>query len=205
MPSDVGDVLRIAVRQIGEDGEDIVNVYEAECTVAETDPDADILTTIAAYMDAAYAYLNSNLPAAQAPVDIKVDLIQLVGGVKQIVRNLGTISWGSSFNPSGSSDPSPSGVAAVVLLRTLVGKVFGRKFIGQLMEGNLIGNAYTGTLASAIASYAAEFLLAMAGPNTGTYVWGVLSTRTNQFERFVEAALSAFPGYQRRRRPGTGS
>lgn len=204
MPILQDEVMRIAVRQRAEDGQDIVNVYEVQAGADSADSNQTMLEAIRDHYDSAYSNLNSNFPEDQTPVDIKVDIIELVGGIKRIVRNIGTISWGSLFNPGGTSDNIPAGVAAVVLFRTIVGKVFGRKFLGQLMEGNVSGDSYSGTITAAIALYIADILSTFAFTGA-TCSPGVLSTREGSFLFFQEGELSQFPGYQRRRRPGTGS
>lgn len=199
-----GDILRIAVRQTGATGNDLVNVYHADVTAGAPATNADALTDIRDWIDSAYSSMNAVIHGSVNPLDIKVDKVQLVGGIIQLIENIGTISWGTLYNPAGSGDPLPSGVAGLVLLRTLVGKVFGKKFIPGMIEPQINGDTLQSTVLSALAAYALDFVVTYVG-SAISLDGGILSTRTNQFEYFVEADVSSIPAYQRRRRPGTGS
>lgn len=200
-----GEVIRCAVRQRSQYGTDIVNVFHFQNASSNSTPNTNVLSGIATYFETAYANLNNALPAAQAPVDIKIDVVELVNGIVQIVRNIGTTSWGGAFNPGAVSEGYALGVAVGIILRTLVGKVFGRKFIGQMTEGNITQNALsTGGATTEMTNFASA-ILADATLGTDAYHPGVLSTRTLSFEEFVEADIATEVFYQRRRALRSGS
>lgn len=206
MTVNVNEVVRAAVRQKSASGTDIVNVFHFGTGGSGSAADADVLTAIATWADALYAPLNAQIPGSQTPFDIKVDVVDLVGGVLSIIRNVGTISWGSTYNPSGSGESYALGVAIGVILRTLVGKVFGRKFIGQVSETTIAGNALaTGAPATAFASFLTLILDTIVIGGTFIMTPGILSTRTLGFEAFVQADLATEVFYQRRRAIRSGS
>lgn len=200
-----GEVIRCAVRQVSASGTDIVNVYHFQNVGSNDTPDANVLADMATYMDVAYANINAQVPGSQQPVDIKIDVVELIGGVVKIVRNIGTISWGVTYNPTGSGESYALGVALGIILRTLVGKVFGRKFIGQLSETTVNGNSLaTGTPTTNFTAFAAA-IVGDATLGADVYHPGVLSTRTLTFEEFVQADIATEVFYQRRRAIRMGS
>lgn len=199
-------VVRAAIRQKSADGTDIVNVFHFQAGGSGSAAAADVLSGLASWADALYATINGQVPGSQTPVDIKADIVELIGGVVKIVENLGTISWGVAYNPSGTGEGYALGVAIGIILRTLIGKVFGRKFIGQVSETTVNGNALaTGTPATAFAAFLGNILDTFIVSGTLVFTPGVLSTRTLGFEAFVEADLATEVFYQRRRAIRAGS
>lgn len=200
-----GDILRVAARMKSLSNTDIVNVFHFEAEGATPASEVDVMTSIVTWLETAYNDIEGQIPTNQTPYDVKIDMVHLVGGVVKILRNLGVVSWGGAFDPSGTGEAMPLGVAVLIILRTLVGKVFGRKFIGQVSEVTTAGNSLaTGAPATAFATFAAKLLLPITS-GTITLHPGILSTRTLQFERFTEADLATEVGYQRRRAIRSGS
>lgn len=198
------EVLRMAVRQKSNEGTDIVNVYHYKYD-GTGDTDAAALSAIAAHFDALYDEIEGQITGAQVPLDIKVDKVALVGGLLKIIENVGTTIWGSLYDPSGAGEAEPLGVCVLIILRTLVGKVFGRKYIGQVNETTIAGNSLaTGTPTTAFTNVLPNFLDLITTPN-GVLYPGILSTRTLQFEYFNSAAIATEVGYQRRRALRSGS
>lgn len=205
MPVSGGEVIRCSVRQSGPGGQDIVNVWHYLVAAASPIDEEVVMLDVASGMDQLYATISGQISNAQNPVDIKIDVVDYVGGVYTIIRNVGTIGWGSSYNPSNSSEIYAAGVAVLVLLRTLVGKVFGRKFIGVVGETTISNqNIATGDPASAFTAFIGK---ALEGFSTaaGEYLLGVMSDRLFDFALCHEVELATEVGYQRRRAPRSGS
>lgn len=182
-----------------------MNVWHYLVAAASPIDEEDVLADVAAGMDDLYATISGQITNAQSPVDIKIDVVDYVGGVYTIIRNVGTIGWGSSYNPSNSSEIYAAGVAVLVLLRTLVGKVFGRKFIGVVGETTISNqNIATGDPASAFNAFIAKALEGFSTVN-GEYLLGVMSDRLFDFALCHEVELATEVGYQRRRAPRSGS
>jgi hypothetical protein len=203
MPVNQDDVLRIAARQKDIHGSDIVNVYHLRQTSATPVTNSIALAEIKTFFEGAYSQLNGLLNTSLAPLDIKVDKIQLIGGALQIIENIGTTSWGGAYNPSGSGDSLPAGCAALVILRTAVGKVFGRKFINGVNEGNSDDGFLNAAIVSGLSAFAGALITPWAG--TMGFELGLLSTRTTVFQKFLGLLVADNIAYQRRRRPGKGS
>ena len=200
-----GEVLRLAVRCKRGDEADVVNVFHALADFTAPQPDLDVLLAAQSWMESTYAPIESYIPADQNPIDIKVDVIQLVGGLVKIVRNVGTVSWGGVFDPTGAGEGLPRGVAALVFFLTTVGKVFARKYLGTLTEAATAGDSIVAGLNTALGQFCTTILAGKTFKTTEKLEPGILSTRTLQFEPFQSARVRSRVGYQRRRAPGVGS
>ena len=186
----------------------MINVYEFKHEGTSPVDEADVLTAVAAYFDAAYDNIDSYVSNYVAPVDIKVDIVDVISGVKKVIQNVGTILWGSSYVPSASGDRIPNGVAALIKLFTLRGKTFGKKFIGVFTETNAAGNSPIAALQTALANMVADLLIDLVVDTTEDFAPGVLSVSAASpgvFYSFVEGAVNGLWAYQRRRQPGSGS
>ena len=204
MPLNAGDVVRVAIRQRGPQGQDIVNVvhYQADAEIGSSD--TEIMSAIINTADTAYAFLNYFTPATQRPLDIRADVVKVQGGQIVVVRPLGVASWGWNYNPQESGNPYAPMIAAGVLLRTLAPRVLGKKFIGALMETHLLDHGHLSPqLMAALAQYAARLLMPILLQG-GALRAGVLSKKIGQFVRFVEYEIKNVPFVLRRRRLGIG-
>lgn len=205
MPLNAGDIVRIAARMRGPQGQDIINVYHYRATNTISDTDDDIMDWIAGQMDRIYEIVETEFPSTSTPLDLKVDVVEMEDGKEKIVRNLGQQLWGVSFEPSGIGNVYAPGVAVGILLRTAVGKVFARKFIGPLMEatfgdhGRLDSSKIPGFLSMATR------MLESISLTGGQLEPGVLSKRLGGFAKFVFSELAAEAFYQRRRSIRMGS
>lgn len=205
MPVSDGEILRLAVRCKRSDEGDVVNVFHCRADLTAPQPDLDVLVAVQSWMESAYASIESHIPADQNPIDIKVDVIQLIGGVVRIVRNVGTISWGGVFDPSGAGEALPRGIAVLVFFLTTVGKVFARKYLGSLVESATAGDSIVGAVSTAAGQFVTTILAGKTFNVSEKLTPGVLSTRTLKFELFNSARVRSRVGYQRRRAPGVGS
>jgi len=206
MPVHQGDVLRVAARCKRGDEADVVNVFYLESS--QTDPslaNEDVLNAISAWLTNAYNDIESYIPSDQNPIDIRVDKVGLVSGLIKVLENVGTTTWGATFDPSGTGEGLPRGVAALVFLLTSVGKVFGRKYVGTLTEAASAGDSLVTGAITALGSWLTKMLTPVSVGAGNDLFPGILSTRTLGFERFVGGRVRGRVGYQRRRAPGVGS
>lgn len=205
MPVDNNEVIRASARQSGTSNQDIINVFHYQAAFASQQTDAAVLNGVLAHLDAAYTYLNSVLCSSYNPVDIKVDVVQLVAGVEEVVRNVGTILWTGTYNPAGSGDDLPPAASALVKLLTLVGKTYGRRFISGIRELNAVSGFIDSALQTALGNFAAHVITDYTISSGNSLTPGVLSKKSLAFERFVSAVVSAVVASQRRRKPYVGS
>lgn len=200
------EVLRVSVRFSDTQGNDHVNVFHFRALNTITDPDSTVLAAIAAWADATYSYMATNISNLVNEVDIKVDVVDFVGGVLTVVRNLGLTGWSMSTAPSAASDPMPPGVAALCKLLTGLGKVYGRKFIGMITENSGANGIISTSFQAQIANFAANFIAGITGVLTGGDLQaGVMSQKYTAFIPVTSYDVSDTIAYQRRRRQGTGS
>jgi hypothetical protein len=205
-----GDVLRVSVRAKSNSSKDVVNVYHYGQTGVCTATNEELLGFIEAHLGTAYANIEEWQAAAAVPYDVKVDRIEYSGGKIVIAENIGVIPWTTEYNPTGSGDAYAPAVSVLLILRTLVGKVFGRKFIGMLTESALTYIALqAGGVASSFADLIAGLLSSITDGGTGLDLTpGVLSTSAahyGEFLPFTSGEVASEPAYQRRRKVNVGS
>lgn len=205
MPLNADDIVRVAARLRGPQGQDIINVYHYRATDNIVDSDANILEGIANQMDRIYEVIEAEFPATSTPVDIKADVVRFQNGKEVIVRNLGSHVWGNTFQPSGVGNVYAPGVAVGILLRTLVGRAFARKFIGPLMEETFGDHGrLSSTKIPAFLTVVTRMLESISFTG-GRLQPGVLSKRALGFLTFTFGELAAEAFYQRRRSIRMGS
>ena len=205
MAMNAGDVIRASARfRLGAD-QDHVNVYYYRAVTAISWDDTVILQQVRDHLAGAYGDLHDKLTNRADPIDVKIDQVEFVGGVETIVRNLGTIPFTMTLPPSGTGEALPPGVAALVKFLTGVGKVYGRKFVGMLLESaQSNGSILAATLAN-LEQYAAKILAGIESGGSLLWETGVMSKKLGAFKEFTSYDASTNVAYQRRRRPGTGS
>ncbi len=199
------EYIRASARQTGVSGQDVIGVFMWRCQFAADQTESAVLAAVLAQVDAAYVYLNAVLSQNYNPLDIKVDVVAIVAGKIEVVRNVGSIAWTGSFNPAGNTDDLPPGACGYVKLLTDTGKTYGRKFISGLLETRSVSGFIDATAQTALASFAARvvtYYIMSAGNELHP---GVLSIRSLSFKDFTSAVVSSIVAYQRRRKFGVGS
>lgn len=200
-----GEILRVSARQSGTSGQDIVGVFHYLAQFAVDQADADVVAAILSHLDGAYTLLNSLIAGTYNPVDIKVDVVQIIGGIEKVTRNVGTTLWTGTFNPTGAGGDLPPGATALVKMLTGVGKTYGRKFISGILEGNSVSGFIDAALQTGLVNFAGAVRTAKVISAGNELLSGVYSFKSLSFKRFIEIAVSVGVAYQRRRRLGTGS
>jgi len=203
------EVIRCAVRQKTGALTDIVNVFEFKGQGGSPPSDAQVLTAVASYFDALYNNIETGIATAQVPYDIKVDVVEIIGGLKKIVRNVGTVGWGSLYNPSDAGSVMPPAVCCLVLLRTVVGKIFGKKYLGELGESVVSHYTFEAAFITVVNAFITAALASFATSGVVmNFLPGVLSVSVahmGEFLLFTDGEISPEPAYQRRRKLSVGS
>lgn len=199
------EIIRASARMTGTSGQDIIGVFMWRCDFAADQAESAVMAAVLAQVSAAYTYMNAVISQNYDPVDIKVDVVDIVAGKVQVTRNVGTIPWTGSFSPAGSTDDLPPGACGYVKLLTSVGKTYGRKFISGLLETRAVSGFIDATAISALANFAGRVILAYTVSASNTLVPGVLSLRSLDFKEFTAAVVSNVVAYQRRRKFNVGS
>jgi hypothetical protein len=116
------------------------------------------------------------------------------------------VPWTSLTAGGGGASSNAAGVALLIVLRTGISRVFGRKYLGGIITANIDTDGFwASALVTVGATFAAHLLGEfVGGTSTSTWLPGLIA-KTGQFWSFIEAIVSAIPAYQRRRRKGAGS
>lgn len=200
------DIVQASARFRNADGNDVVNVYNFFCDFAADQTDQDVFDAVDAYLTSVYTEFDANLDADFQPFDLKVDIVEFLGGAWKVVQNVGFGTWGSGISPTASGDALPPGVAVLIKLFTGLGKRTGRKFVGGVVEA--VCDSDGQVVSAALASFVAGFVklvtphVISAGNELVTMILGQADGATRNV---TEIAVSDVFAYQRRRRPGTGS
>lgn len=205
MPLNAGDVVRTAVRFADTQGNDHVNVWHWEASAAISDADAAIRAAIATWVENSYSALSANLSNLITELDVKVDVVDFVGGVITVIRSLGVEPFTLTTAPTAGADPMPPGVAALLKLLTGIGRVYGRKFIGMFTETSQINGILAAAFQTNLGTLGAAVLGGIGGLTGGVLNGGVLSEKLTSFVQFTGYDVSDVVSYQRRRRQGSGS
>lgn len=100
-------------------------------------------------------------------------------------------------------DISSYQTAALVTARTSVLRAIGKKFIPGISETRTVGGAIGSILATALLSYAADYITPVDDSAANTWVPGVVS-KNSAFAPFVSASVGTILSTMRRRKPGYG-
>jgi len=174
------------------------NVYYFRYDGALLAGDLIVMTDCASFLDAAYADLNAGISADYTYTQVRGF------NVTQNVP-MPTVSWPAQTSGGGGNVSTAAGVAMLVLFRTGISRVFGRKYIGALISNDLdTDGMLTTSLVTLGTVFAANFLQSFTGPTSlAQFLPGIISS-TGQFWGFIESVVTNNPAYQRRRRKGRG-
>lgn len=202
------EIVRVTCRFKNQDSGDIVNVWHFRIVTAPSTDDNDVADELTTFLDTLYSNAAAAMTSKTDPYDIRFDIVAYSGGKETLVRNIRTDSWTLTTPPSSTGDGLPMMDAAVINFRTAYPKVFGRKYMGAISEGNQADGVLTGGAVTIWDALAADLIGGVAGA-VGTYVTGVISPKVgpsfNYFASFVGYVVNAVMGTQRRRRKNRGS
>lgn len=202
------DILRVSCRFKSTEAGDIVNVYHLWIISGGPFADDDVVTDIETWLSALYATVATQIPANVDPYDLRVDLVELNGGLEKVIRNVTTKTWTLTSPPSSGSEGLPLTTAPIVNLRTVFPRVFGRKYLPPANETRQANGVLDSTMLTALANFAAYLIADYTGA-TVTFRSGVLSVKAGPaakyFAAFVGSVVNAVLGTQRRRRQNVGS
>jgi hypothetical protein len=180
------------------EGNAIENVYHFRVETAGNGNDQDLMTDIAQWLDDAYDHLAPNTSSNLTYVEIR-------GFNVTDLTPMPTVAWPSQTVGGSGSSALPLGTALLVLFRTGISRVLGRKFLGGLTEDSNSDGAFDSGMVATAAAYAAELLASVVGAETGSsLVYGILRAGGTVLADVITAVADSEPGYQRRRRRGRG-
>jgi len=198
MPNvNTNDRVRATAVLLGPSGE-VQNVYYFRFQGVIPAGDLLVMADLADFLDGVYTDINLGIAGNYTYTEVRgFNMTQNVP--------MPTVSWPNLTTGGGSGGVSPSGVALLVILRTGISRVFGRKYFGGIIDGNIDSDGFwVSGLVSAGITAAGQLLTTFIGSTTlATYLPGII-TSTNTFLGFISAVVTNNPSYQRRRRKGRG-
>lgn len=191
------DRIRATAVLLGPAGE-MQNVYYFRFQGVVPAGDLLVMADLADFLDNAYSILNASVSSDYTYTEIR--------GFN-VTQNtpMPTVAWPSLTAGGGGASSIPAAVSLLIIFRTGISRVFGRKYIGGMHEGNVDGDGFwVSGLVTVGTTFAAEFLSTFIGTTTlATYLPGIITT-TNTFLGFIASVVTGNPAYQRRRRKGRG-
>jgi hypothetical protein len=168
--------------------------------VAIGSTDADAVTDWAAHLDALFGELLFEMHDLSPP--LRFELYRLIG-----TKWTWVTGGEPSFVPVGSAEITAHGIAALIVARTAVSKVRGRKFIPAMTEGNIAEGLFSVSTIAALAAAAAIYALPFDSVTEDSeWTSGVYSKILTTFVPFIPTVIiSSIPSYQRRRKPLVGA
>jgi len=200
------EVIRCSARFVDTNGSDNVNVWYFELDLAAPQSDAAVFAAVDAYLTSVYTEFDTEMRSGTGKIDLKVDVVTWQNGKWEVTHNVGLQGWGAGITPSAAGDALPPGVAALGKLYTGAGKHIGKKFFGTLTEaasdvgGNIVGAAAT-KITTGLTKLLTPYIISAGNVLLAT----VVDHLTGEKRSVIEIGVGGNFGYQRRRRPGTGS
>lgn len=202
MTISTGDILRLVLTYLWDDGNVVQNVYNAVVTGGGGPwDDDDIMGDFANWHgdmnDELTSFLASELSGSQKigyvydAIDDDWDEIATQNMVKEF---------------TGATDELPRGAAALLNARTTDPDTNGKKYIGGTIEGMLENGLWSAAMLAALVGYGGEWVTAFVGPASGAdYTPGIWSPTNTVFTAMSGTVIiPTMPAYQRRRKRGVG-
>jgi hypothetical protein len=162
--------------------------------------DEDAVTDWAAHLDNLFGELVFEMHDLSPPTTF--ELYRLIAG------KWAWVTGGEpTFVPTGTAEIVAHGIAALIVARTAISKVRGRKFIPAMTEGNIEEGIFTSSTVASLVSAAAIYALPFDSVTEDSdWVSGVYSKVLSTFIPFIPTVIiSNIPSYQRRRKPLVGA
>lgn len=205
----VGDKLRVTARFKHPVSGDVVNVWHLQASVpwVGTPTTAAIMAAVQEWLNVMYSAITNELATALEPYDFRVDKVDLIAGEETVTEVIGVATFYLDTPPGGTGDSLPPQDAAIINFRTLIPRVFGRKYLGPIVESRAADGFLLSTALTNLGTMIANCLAGAAVPSVGTLVAGVLTSKAagDYFAEFTEGLVNSIFGTQRRRRINRGS
>ena len=198
MTINTNDVIRASAIMRLSNADDIVNVFHVEAQTVGAELQIDLRADIATYIESIYLEFDQEIHTS-----VSFDTIELFNVTDGNPEP--SVGWPTLVAGLKVDDPVPDGVAALSIGRTGVSRVVGKKFWPIATEGDLIGGTWIAGYLTLIDNANAKWIAPFTGASGVTWDPGVFSRVAALFRPFTEAASSAVPAYQRRRKRGVGS
>lgn len=203
-----GDILKVVLDQTGPDTVICQNVYyfQLDDPVPDNPTNAQILNALDNEITALGNTVDQLIHSDYSWDEIKVDRIEWQTDHWETVENLGIKDISVAGTAVGGA--APHGVAVILTGNTSVPRTRARKFLAGFSEGEMANSTLSGTVLTALALFAAEWLTAETVTGSAELipiVVGQSGPEAGVALALASIAANAITGYQRRRKPGVGS
>lgn len=204
------DIVRASVRFKDSNAGDVMNVFHWRYDVLTgTASDTQVMDALDAEIEALYTTIRTILSNTMDPFDIAYSVVDNQGGAFETTKVLGTRNFTMATPPNSTGDRLPPMDAAIVSARTLIPKVFGRKFLGILAEVDQQHGILTSAAVTLLGNFAGRYVSLTLVDTVGQLVPGVPSLKAGidkaWFAHFLAALTTEIIATQRRRRKGVGA
>ena len=193
-----GDVIRVTAGLKFQTSHDVQNVFHCDCVNDNSASQTDLRDDLADYLETVYDSLISGFID-----DTTFDGIDIFNVTQDNPEP--SVAWPTLTVGGSSGESLPEGVAALVLGRTAVSKVQGKKYFGVYDESAITDGVWNSGALTNLGLAAADYITPFTGGSGATWDPGVFSRATMAFTPFSEASVNNVAAYQRRRKRGVGS
>lgn len=197
-----GTVLKVVITNLWTDGNVIQNVFNAVVTGGGAPWDsADIVEDAISWAEDLFFNITS---ATSDEIDGSQVQVYEYDSVDDDWDEVGSGAF--TWNPTGSSEQVPRGVAALINLKTTDPDVSGKKYIAGGTEANLEDGLWSAAYLATLLSLAVDWYAGFTGTDSGaTWSPGVWSVVGTVFKlALAQVVIPTIPAYQRRRKRGVG-
>jgi hypothetical protein len=198
----VGDILKVVTIMSWLDGNIMENVFALEI-IGSGGPfdDLDVVDDMVDYADEMYTNINAHISNNVDGSEVKV---YVYDAGDDDFDEVGSAIWG--WDPIGTQENMPSGVALLLNCRTTDPDVNGKKYLGGVTEEALSDGILVAGLITTMAAFSVDWVSDFIGATSGAeFLPGVWSpTRTAFVPMSGTVFIPSVPAYQRRRKTGVG-
>ncbi|GAH44247.1 unnamed protein product, partial [marine sediment metagenome] len=198
----VGEILQIVAVLQWLDGDIFQNVFNAVISGSGGPYDeADVVDDMEEWLDDMFANM---VARTSDECDGSECRVYVYDPIDDDWDEVGTNAW--VFNPTGSGDQLPRGVAGLINCKTTDPDVNGKKYMGGGGESATIDGVFQAAYLTDMALMAVDWLTPFVGSTSGAdFTPGVWSpTRSNFYPMSGQSVIPSIPAYQRRRKQGVG-
>lgn len=197
-----GDILKLVVQAVLDDGTIAQNVFYLIANLAAPQADQSILNALETWVEDAYDNLDGEIVDDTTFDDIVCDIIEFVAGKWETSYHVGTEAI--DVTPTSIADPLPNQVAPFATFNTTRPKSKGRKYLFSFGEDTVSGSFLNAGSVTNMVAFAADILSTITLAPFNTLVPGIVRKGVDSFLEFQSATVTNVVGTQRRRRPGEG-
>lgn len=202
-----GDVVKVVVSIDAPNTQIMQNVYywRLQDPTPDNPSNAQILSALDTKLTAMYQLIDQEMANDYLVDEFWTDKIDWNGTFWETVESLGQTAL--AVAGTSANDSIPHGCAATMTAHTSRPQTRARKFLGGIIENNVVDSTLSGSLLTALATFATSWLLdqgVIGSAYLEPVVVGQSGPSAGLIYLLLSAAASGISGYQRRRKPGVG-